>query len=110
MIKIAFLNSILFLGLLCSISPIYSIPIEVIPSSGIVYPIHVACECDYNLYVDGKKVNPVGIVTSWDRTDDGVNVTNIFNPVLFAAVELPINDSYPIAVFPVDLPVVLSSA
>jgi hypothetical protein len=78
-----FFNSLLFLGLLCSITPIYSIPVEVIPSSGIVYPIHVACECDYNLYVDGKKINPSGIVTSWDGTEDGVNVTNIFNPVLF---------------------------
>ena len=78
-----FLNSLLFLGLLCSISPVYSIPIEVIPSSGIVYPIHVACECDYNLYIDGKKINPAGIVTNWDGTADGVNVTNIFNPVLF---------------------------
>ena len=83
MIKIAFLNSLLFLGLLCSIIPIYSIPVEVIPSQGIVYPIHVACECDYNLYVDGKKINPIGIVTNWDGTGDGVNVTNIFNPVLF---------------------------
>ena len=78
-----FFNSLLFLGLLCSITSIYSIPVEVIPSSGIVYPIHVACECDYNLYVDGKKINPAGIVTSWDGTADGVNVTNIFNPVLF---------------------------
>jgi hypothetical protein len=81
--KILFLNSLLFLGLLCSIIPIYSIPVEVIPSQGKIYPIHVACECDYNLYVDGKKINPSGIVTSWDRTDEGVNVTNIFNPVLF---------------------------
>jgi hypothetical protein len=81
--QMLFLNSLLFLGLLCSISPVYSIPIEVIPISGIVYPIHVACECDYNLYVDGKKVNPVGIVTNWDGTEDGVNVTNIFNPILF---------------------------
>ena len=81
--KILFLNSLLFLGLLCSITSTYSIPVEVIPSSGIVYPIHVACECDYNLYVDGKKINPSGIVTSWDGTEDGVNVTNIFNPVLF---------------------------
>jgi hypothetical protein len=78
-----FLNSLLFLGLLCSIMPIYSIPVEVIPSQGIVYPIHVACECDYKLYVDGKLVNPAGIVTNWDGTGDGVNVTNIFNPVLF---------------------------
>ena len=77
------IKQMLFLGLLCSISPVYSIPIEVIPSSGIVYPIHVACECDYKLYVDGKIVNPVGIVTNWDGTADGVNVTNIFNPVLF---------------------------
>ena len=81
--QMLFLNSLLFLGLLCSISPIYSIPIEVIPSSGIVYPINVACECDYKLYVDGKMVNPAGIVTTWDGTGDGVNVTNIFNPVLF---------------------------
>ena len=82
-IKTSFLNSLLFLGLLYSITPIYSIPVEVIPSQGKIYPIHVACECDYNLYVDGKKVNPGGIVTSWDGTADGVNVTNIFNPVLF---------------------------
>jgi len=81
--KILFLNSLLFLGLLCSITPTYSVPVEVIPSQGIVYPIHVACECDYNLYVDGKKINPAGIVRNWDGTGDGVNVTNIFNPVLF---------------------------
>jgi hypothetical protein len=81
--QMLFLNSLLFLGLLCSITPIHSIPVEIIPSSGIVYPIHVACECDYNLYVDGKKVNPAGIVRNWDGTGDGVNVTNIFNPVLF---------------------------
>ena len=82
-VNILFLNSLLFFGLFYCITPIYSIPIEVIPSQGLVYSIHVACECDYNLYVDGKKINPAGIVTNWDGTEDGVNVTNIFNPVLF---------------------------
>ena len=82
-IKMTFLNSLLFLGLLYSITPIYSVPVEVIPSSGIVYRIHVACECDYDLYVDGKKINPSGIIKSWDGTADGVNVTNIYNPILF---------------------------
>ena len=81
--QMLFLNSLLFIGLLCSIPPIYSIPIEVIPSQGIVYPIHVACECNYNLYVDGKKINPADIVRNWDETEDDINATNIFNPVLF---------------------------
>ena len=61
-IKMTFLNSLLFLGLLYSITPTYSVPVEVIPSQGIVYPIHVACECDYDLYVDGKKLNPVDVI------------------------------------------------
>ena len=53
-VNILFLNSLLFIGLIYNVTPIYSVPIEVIPSQGIIYPIHVACECDYNIYVDGK--------------------------------------------------------
>jgi hypothetical protein len=78
--NIFILNSLLLLGL---IAPIYSVPIEIIPSNGLIYPIHVACECDYNIYVNGQMVKPVGIVKNWDGTDDGMNVTNIFNPVIF---------------------------
>jgi hypothetical protein len=82
-VNILFLNSLLFIGLIYNVTPIYSVPIEVIPSQGIIYPIHVACECDYNIYVDGKLVKSVGIVKNWDGSDGGVNVTNIFNPVIY---------------------------
>jgi hypothetical protein len=61
-INMSFLNSLLFIAFLYSVTPTYSVPVEVIPSQGIVYPIHVACECDFDLYVDGKKLNQVGLI------------------------------------------------
>jgi hypothetical protein len=82
-VNMLFLNSLLFIGLIYNVTPTYSIPIEVIPSEGIIYPIHVACECDYNIYVDGKLVKSAGIVQNWDGSDGGVNITQIFNPVIY---------------------------
>ena len=65
-----FLNTVLFIGIFNSVTPIYSVPIELVPSQSINYPINIACECDYNLYVDGNYAKQVGIVDDYYYDDD----------------------------------------
>jgi len=49
------LNTLFCIGLFQACVPVYAIPVNLVPSlsEGIKYPINVACECDYSLYVDG---------------------------------------------------------
>jgi len=74
-----FLNTLLFIGLFNTFIGVYAIPVSLVSSSNdgeIKYPIHVACECMFTLYVDGKyvaegnKANyvPYGLITEWNDT------------------------------------------
>jgi hypothetical protein len=52
----------------------------------IKYPIHVACECDYEIYVDGKFVDQankeVNVIEYVFEGHPGWNATKFFNPVI----------------------------
>jgi hypothetical protein len=76
-----FLNTLLFFGLFNSYLEVSAIPVSLVSSSNdgsgvIKYPIHVACECMFTLYVDGKYVAegnkenyvPYGLITEWNDT------------------------------------------
>ena len=74
-----FLNTLLFIGLFNTCIGVYAIPVSLVSSSNdgeIKYPIHVACECMFTLYVDGKYVAegnkenyaPYGLITEWNDT------------------------------------------
>ena len=76
-----FLNTLLFFGLFNSYLEVFAVPVSLVSSSNdasgvIKYPIHVACECMFTLYVDGKyvaegnKANyvPYGLITEWNDT------------------------------------------
>ena len=53
-------NLVLFVGLLAT--SISAIPVQMSVVETISYPIYVACECDYSLYVDDKYIH-------YDRTE-----------------------------------------
>ena len=73
--NIGLLNLVLFIGLYNT--SVNAIPINAVASyEGIKYPIHVACECIFTLYVDGVYVgegnkenyDPRYGVTEWNDT------------------------------------------
>jgi hypothetical protein len=83
-----FLNTLLFIGLFNTCIGVYAIPVSLVSSSndgGIKYPLHVACECMFTLYVDGKYIGegnkenyvPYGLITEW-------NDTKKYYPVIYA--------------------------
>jgi len=65
---------VLFVGLFAT--SISAIPVQMSVVGSIKYPIHVACECMFTLYVDGKYVAegnkenyvPYGLITEWNDT------------------------------------------
>jgi len=61
-----------------------SLPIEFVNT--IKYPIHVACECDYEIFVDGKFVDQankeVNILENYYEGHPGWNATKFFFPVI----------------------------
>ena len=73
-------NLVLFMGLFSmstSAVPVdHVIPIQTPVGASIKYPINVACECMFTLYVDGKYVGegnkenytPHGLITEWNDT------------------------------------------
>jgi hypothetical protein len=76
-----FLNTLLFFGLFNSYLDVFAVPVSLVSSSNhasgvIKYPIHVACECMFTLYVDGKYIGegnkenyvPYGLITEWNDT------------------------------------------
>ena len=76
-----FLNTLLFFGLFNSYLEVFAVPVSLVSSSNdasgvIKYPIHVACECMFTLYVDGKYIGegnkenyvPYGLITEWNDT------------------------------------------
>ena len=83
-----FLNTLLFIGLFNTCIGVYAIPVSLVSSSndgGIKYPLHVACECMFTLYVNGKYIGegnkenyvPYGLITEW-------NDTKKYYPVIYA--------------------------
>jgi len=83
-----FLNTLLFIGLFYTTIPIQvdAIPVQLIPNKSIKYPIHIACECDYYLYVDDKYIEQanteVNIEENWEQGHPGWNATKKFYPVI----------------------------
>lgn len=83
-----FLNTLLFIGLFYTSIPIQvdAVPVQLIPSERIKYPIHIACECDYYLYVDDKYIEQanteVNIAENWEQGHPGWNATKKFYPVI----------------------------
>ena len=76
-----FLNTLFCIGLFQACTQVYAIPVNLVatPSSGIKYPIHIACECDYSLYVDGKYIEPDKTeVKTFDYLETGWNATKRF--------------------------------
>ena len=73
-----FVNTLLCIGLFQAFARLDAIPIPLLsePNDGIKYPIHVACECMFTLYVDGKYVGEgnkenyvsYGLTTQWNDT------------------------------------------
>ena len=66
-----------------------SLPIEFINKENmntIKYPIHVACECDYEIYVDGKFVDQtnkeVNVIEYVFEGHPGWNATKFFSPII----------------------------
>ena len=82
-----FLNTLMFMGLFNACRNIYAIPVNLFtPSSGgmIEYPIYIACECDYSLYVDGKNIQPDNTkVETFDYLETGWNATKKFYPAIY---------------------------
>ena len=74
-----FMNTLLCIGLFQTFTSLDAIPVKLLSSTsndGIKYPIHVACECMFTLYVDGKYIGegnkenyaPHGLITEWNDT------------------------------------------
>ena len=81
-----FLNTLFCIGLFQACTQVYAIPVNLvaIPSSGIKYPIYVACECDYSLYVDGQYIeHDKTEVKSFDYLETGWNSTKRFYPFIY---------------------------
>jgi hypothetical protein len=83
-----FLNTLLFIGLFYTSIPIQvdAVPVQLIPNNNIKYPIHIACECDYYLYVDDKYIEQanteVNVEENWEQGHPGWNATKKFYPVI----------------------------
>ena len=86
-----FLSTLVCIGVFnaCTQTQVYAIPVNLLPSpsEGIKYPINIACECDYSLYVDGKyaqQVNTeVNIIESVEYGHPGWNATKKFYPIIY---------------------------
>jgi hypothetical protein len=81
-----FLNTLFCIGLFQACTQVYTIPVNLLASqsSGIKYPIYVACECDYSLYVDGKYIEPDNTeVKTFDYLETGWNSTTRFYPFIY---------------------------
>ena len=86
-----FLSTLFCIGLFnaCTQTQVYAIPVNLVPSriEGIKYPIHIACECDYSLYVDGKYIDQankeVNIVEIVEYGHPGWNATKKFYPIIY---------------------------
>ena len=92
-----FLNTLLFFGLFNSYLEVSAIPVSLVSSSNdasgvIKYPIHVACECMFTLYVDGKYIGegnkenyvPYGLITEWNDTKKYYPVISENEPKIMA--------------------------
>jgi hypothetical protein len=81
-----FLNTLFCIGLFQACTQVYAIPVNLVAtqSSGIKYPIYVACECDYSLYVDDKYIeHDKTEVKSFDYLETGWNSTKRFYPFIY---------------------------
>ena len=86
-----FLSTLFCIGVFnaCTQTRVYAIPVNLVPSpgEGIKYPIHIACECDYSLYVDGKYIDQankeVNIIESVEYGHPGWNATKKFYPIIY---------------------------
>ena len=86
-----FLSTLFCIGVFnaCTQTQVYAIPVNLVPSpsEGIKYPIHIDCECDYSLYVDGKYVDQankeVNIVEIVEYGHPGWNATKKFYPIIY---------------------------
>ena len=80
-----FLSTLFCIGLFQACTQVYAIPVNLVatPSSGIKYPIRIACECDYSLYVDGKYIEPDKTeVKTFDYLETGWNATKRYYPYI----------------------------
>ena len=74
-------NLVLFMGLFAT--SISAIPVQMSVAGNIEYPIKIACECDYSLYVDGKYIESDKTeVKSFDYLETGWNSTKRFYPYI----------------------------
>ena len=84
-----FLNTLFCIGIFQACSHVHAIPVNLVPtpSEGIKYPINIACECDYSLYVDGKFIDQankeVNIVENIEYGHPGWNATKTFYPIIY---------------------------
>ena len=84
-----FLNTLFCIGLFQACSHVHAIPVNLVPTpgEGIKYPINIACECDYSLYVDGKYIEQankeVNIVENIEYGHPGWNATKTFYPIIY---------------------------
>ena len=82
---------VLFVGLFAT--SVTAIPVQMSVVGSVKYPIHVACECMFTLYVDGKyvaegnKANyvPYGLITEWNDTKKYYPVIYENEPKIVAA-------------------------
>ena len=74
-------NLVLFIGLFAT--SIRAIPVQLSVTGSIKYPIKVACECDYSIYVDGKYIdNDKTEVKTFDYLETGWNATKRYYPYI----------------------------
>jgi hypothetical protein len=74
-------NLVLFMGLFAT--SISAIPVQMSVAGNIEYPIKIACECEYSLYVDGKYIESDKTeVKSFDYLETGWNSTKRFYPYI----------------------------
>jgi hypothetical protein len=74
-------NLVLFMGLFAT--SIRAIPVQLSVAGSIKYPIKVACECDYSIYVDGKYIdNDKTEVKTFDYLETGWNATKRYYPYI----------------------------
>jgi hypothetical protein len=74
-------NLVLFVGLLAT--SVRAIPVQMSTVDTIKYPIYVACECDYSLYVDDKYIHhDITEVKTYDYLETGWNATKRFYPYI----------------------------
>ena len=74
-------NLVLFVGLLTT--SIRAVPVQMSVVETINYPIYIACECDYSLYVDDKYIHHDKTeVKTYDYLETGWNATKRFYPYI----------------------------